>query len=72
MPFGALIKEVIPGQYSPHPDYKEINWDTVQWLLDGEPFVPEMEKSLQESGVKHKSLIRFITPELTGIKGSGS
>lgn len=71
MPFGALVEEVIPSAYSLHPDFININWDSVQWLLDGAPFKPDLAKSLSDNGVKHKSLIRMVTPELNGIGNSG-
>jgi len=72
MPFGALVQEVMPAAFSPHPDWAEIDWSNVIWLLNGEPFEPDMEKSLADNGVDHKSVIRFQTPGLDGIQGSGS
>jgi len=72
MPFGALVKEVLPGIYSQHPDFEKIDWDKVTWTLDGKDFTPDMTKSLGENGLGHKSLIRFRTPGLEGIKGSHS
>ena len=38
MPFGALVKEVVPTAFSVHPDFANINWDKVEWLLDGKSF----------------------------------
>jgi len=72
MPFGALVGEVIPGTYGPHPDFEKIEWDRVEWQLDHEPFTPDMEASLGAQGVGHKSLLTFRTPGLNGYKGSGS
>jgi phenol hydroxylase P4 protein len=34
--------------------------------------VPDPAKSLADNGLTHKDAIRFRTPGLTGIKGSGS
>lgn len=70
--FSTLQDETIPGAFSLHPDFAEIEWDTVQWHLNGESFNPERDKSLAEQGVDHKSIIRFATPGLDGIQGSGS
>jgi phenol hydroxylase P4 protein len=72
MPFGAMVSEVMPAAFAPHPDWELIDWDKVEWMLDGEGFTPELDKSLKENGVGHKSVIRFKTPGLDGINGSGS
>ena len=60
MPFGALVGELIPQFYGPHPDFEQIDWSTVRWNLDG------------DNGVGHKSLIRFWTPGLEGLGESGA
>ncbi|MDD3517311.1 MAG: phenol hydroxylase subunit P4 [Chromatiales bacterium] len=72
MPFGALVEQVIPGAFGMHPDFPQIQWNAVQWRLDGEPFTPDMQKSLDANGVRHKSVVRMFTPGLNGIGGSGS
>ncbi len=72
MPFGAAINEVLSGCYSAHPEWDKIDWDTVEWTLDGEPFAPDMEKGLADNGLGHKSVVRFVTPGLTGIDGSST
>lgn len=71
MPFGALVKEVVPAAFSLHPDFAKIDWTNVEWLIDGKSSKPDLEKSLVENGVNHKSLIRMITPGLNGIDNSG-
>ncbi|HHN67207.1 MAG TPA: phenol hydroxylase [Thermopetrobacter sp.] len=71
MPFGALVQEVMPAAFGPHPEWGEIDWATVEWTLDGEPFTPDMEKSLADNGIGHKSVIRLRTPGLDGIAGVG-
>jgi phenol hydroxylase P4 protein len=72
MPFGALTAEVIPSVAGPHPDFGKIDWATVEWVLDDKPFKPEMDKSLAENGIGHKSLLRFKSPGLTGYRNSGN
>ena len=72
MPFGALLSEVLPGAYGAHPEWQKVDWSQAQWLKSGESWQPDPEKSLAENGLKHKDVIRFITPGLTGIKGSYS
>lgn len=72
MPFRALIDEVIPGAFGRHRDFSEVKWNEVIWHLNGEPFEPQPEDSLIDQGIDHKSIIRFATPGLNGIKGSGT
>ncbi|HPE62186.1 MAG: phenol hydroxylase subunit P4 [Thiothrix sp.] len=72
MPFGALTAEVLPGVLGAHPDFPQIQWDKVEWMLDGEGFTPDMDKSLKDNGVGHKSLIRFRTLGLKGYRGTGN
>ena len=72
MPFAALVGELIPQFYGAHPDFEKIDWSEVRWTLDGEDFVPDMDASLGEQGVGHKSLIRFWTPGLDGLGESGA
>ena len=72
MPFGALLAEILPTYYGPHPDFAKIDWATVRWTVDGKDIVPDPAKSLADHGVGHKSLIRFWTPGLNGFKGSNS
>ena len=71
MHFSALLEQIIPDAFAQHPEFTRIDWSRVQWLLDGEPFIPAMDKSLADQGIAHKSLLRFATPELTGYEGAG-
>lgn len=68
MPFGAVVENVLPAGFGAHPQFAEINWDTVQWTLNHQPFTPDLEKSLAEQGFDHKCLLRMNTPELTGLR----
>ena len=72
MPFRKVIEELIPGAYSLHPEFGDIDWSAAQWHLNGEPFTPNMDVSLADQGIDHKSIVRFATPGLNGIKGSGN
>lgn len=69
--FGELVRNVLPGMYGAHPDFARIDWSAVQWLRSGRPFTPDMDKSLAEHELGHKSVIRFRTPGLTGLAGTG-
>lgn len=71
-PFGALVSDILPGIYGLHPDFDKISWDDVQWLKSGKAWQPDSNRSLEENGLGHKSVIRFRTPGLNGIDGSFS
>lgn len=71
MPFKALINDVMPEAFSLHEEFAQVNWETAEWLLDGQPFIPQMDVSLKDQGIGHKSLLRFQTPELKGFQNAG-
>lgn len=71
MPFRDLLEKVLPTTvFAEHPDWPKIDWAKVEWLKSSEPFKPDLDKSLADNGLGHKSLIRMRTPGLTGIAGS--
>jgi len=70
MPFGVAIQQVAGEHYGQHPEWASVDWTAVKWELNRVPFTPDFAKSLEENGVDHKSVIRFTTPGLTGIRGS--
>ena len=70
-PFSVLLNDVMPTTFGPHAEFADVNWDTAEWLLDGQPFIPQMDVALENQGIGHKSLLRFNTPELKGYKNSG-
>lgn len=72
MTFQAFLDDVVKPNIAKHPEATLINWSSAQWMLDGQPLVPEHDKTLAELGAVHKSVFRFLTPELKGIKGSAS
>jgi len=68
--FSELVHGTLPGVYSAHPDFARIHWDQTEWFLSGRPFTPDMEKTVAQNGIGHKSVLRFRTPGLTGLQGS--
>jgi len=73
MLFGDMVEKVLPTtSFTAHPDWSKINWSKAEWLRSGQPFKPDFKKSLADNGLGHKSMIRFRTPGLTGIKGTCS
>jgi phenol/toluene 2-monooxygenase (NADH) P4/A4 len=72
LPFGALVRDVLPDLYGEHPEFEQIDWQRVEWSNSNQRFRPDFGKSLDQHGLVHKSLIRFRTPALEGIKRSVS
>ena len=68
LPFGALVRDVLPELYGEHPEFESIDWQRTLWFNSGKRFVPDFGKSLQHHGLAHKSLIRFRTPKLEGSR----
>ena len=68
--FRELVQGTLPGIYSAHPDFAKIDWGSAEWFLSGQAFQPDMDKTMAENGIGHKSAIRFRTPGLTGLQGS--
>jgi phenol hydroxylase P4 protein len=72
MPFKALVNDVLSPLLAAHPEGASIDWKEAIWLRSGQPFTPDMEASLADNGLGHKSLLRLQTPNLRGIGGSGN
>jgi phenol/toluene 2-monooxygenase (NADH) P4/A4 len=72
VPFSALTENVLRDIYGEHPDFAKIDWWQVQWFKSGKPWWPDPHKTLYANGLRHKDVIRFRTPNLTGIEGCGS
>ena len=68
--FEQLQKKVLPKLYGEHPDFANIRWDQVQWFRGGAMFRPSPQGTLASQGFTHKSVLRFRTPGLEGLRGS--
>jgi len=62
--------KVLAALYSAHPDFGRIQWTRVQWFCGDRMFTPQPNATLAEHGFKHKSVLRFRTPGLEGLRGS--
>ncbi|MEH6638133.1 MAG: phenol hydroxylase subunit P4 [Porticoccaceae bacterium] len=71
MLFSELLEKVIPDSFGAHPELETIDWEGVEWHLDGKRFEPDTSKTLQQLGVGHKSSIRFNPPGSLGINNAG-
>lgn len=70
LPFGALVRDVLPDLYGEHPEFESIDWKRTQWFNSDKRFIPDVGKSLEQHGLGHKTLIRFRTPALEGSRMS--
>ncbi|MDR2851741.1 MAG: phenol hydroxylase subunit P4 [Burkholderiaceae bacterium] len=68
--FGDWVQSALPGMFGAHPDFARIDWNRVEWFSSGKPFKPDMNKTMAENGLGHKSMLRLRTPGLTGLGGS--
>ena len=68
------LQDLIDGQiqagFEQHPDFKHIDWSKVEFRLNRNLLQADFSKSLEELGFDHKSLLRFVTPDLTGYQGT--
>lgn len=70
--FGDFCATALPQAFGAHPEWSKVDLSKAVWLKSGKPFIPDMNKSLSEQGIKHKDALRLHTPGLTGIAGSCS
>lgn len=71
-PFSELCEKVLPHSFGYHPDWAKVDFKSATWLKSGQPWQPDMSKTLAEQGLKHKDVLRLKTPGLKGLAGSGS
>lgn len=68
--FDDLMHKVLPTLYGTHPQFALIRWEQVQWFRSSTMFTPRASSSLAAQGFTHKSVLRFRTPGLEGLRGS--
>ena len=68
--FEQLQQKVLPNLYATHPDFGRIDWSRVQWFRGDVMFTPKSADTLAARGFGHKSVLRFRTPGLEGLRGS--
>ena len=62
--------KLLPSLYSEHTDYERIKCTQVQWFCADKMSKPKPDKTLAQHGFTHKSVLRFRTPGLEGLRGS--
>ncbi len=68
--FEQLRSKVLPKLYGEHPDFAQIDWSRAQWFRGDVMFTPRADGTLAAHGFGHKSVLRFRTPGLEGLRGS--
>ncbi|MGF2735618.1 phenol hydroxylase subunit P4 [Marinobacter sp. DUT-1] len=72
MTFGAMVEEVLKPAVVAHPDAAKADFLGADWQLNGEPFTPDANATLRDSGIDHKSMLTVTTKGLDGIAGTAS
>lgn len=70
LPFKELRDTVMAEAFGAHPMFADIDWDKTTWLLNDQSFTPDLDKSLAEQGINHKSVLRFQTSD-RGYQNAG-
>ena len=71
MTFRALVEDIVKPATASHPEAAKADFLNAQWLLNDEPFTPEVDASLKDNGIDHKSMLTVTTPGLKGLGGTG-
>lgn len=61
--FMELRERIMPEAFAAHPLFANIDWSQTRWLLNGQPFTPQLEAGLAEQGIGHKAILRFQTTD---------
>lgn len=71
MPFRAMVEEVLKPAFASHPEAAKADYLGGDWVLNGQPFKPQVDDTLQANGIDHKSMLTVTTPDLKGMAGAG-
>lgn len=66
-----FLERVFRPDHDHHPDYAKIDYATLVWTHDGQPWQPRLDANLRDNGVTHMSYLSFRAPGLDGLNGSG-
>ncbi|ENO79324.1 multi-component phenol hydoxylase subunit gamma LapO [Thauera sp. 27] len=65
--FGELIETHLMPLLQSDSDTASIDWSKVEWLKEGQPWVPDFAASLAANGIGHKEQLRMRTPGLNSL-----
>lgn len=71
MTFRALIEEMLKPAVGAHPQSAKADFLTAEWQLNEKAFTPDMDASLVDNGIDHKSMLVVTTPGLDGMFNTG-
>ncbi|MBK5001668.1 phenol hydroxylase [Pseudomonas sp. S31] len=69
--FRELVEGPLTALLQADPDAAALDWESVQWLREGQPWTPDWNASLVSNGLTHKDQLRFISPGLNSLCGEG-
>lgn len=65
--FGELVEGHLQPLLQADPDAAALDWSKVEWLKEGQPWVPDFAASLAANGIGHKEQLRMRTPGLSSL-----
>ena len=68
--FQQLLETLMPAGFSQHPEFKAVDWQQAEFLLDQKKIQLQPNATLADLGFGHKSLLRFATPDLNGYNNT--
>lgn len=68
--FSDFLEQTVTPALASHFEARKIDFKSAQWTLNGHAFVPQLELSLLEQGIDHKSFLKLSTPGLIGLNGT--
>ena len=71
MSFRTMVNDVLKPAVASHPDAAKADFLVADWVLNDQPFKPQVDESLQANGIDHKSMLTVTTPDLKGMANAG-
>lgn len=72
MKFRDFLEQLFRPDYGAHPDTARLDFECCTWQLDQQPWQPDLERTLEENGIRHMSYVQLRSPGLDGMHGVGN
>ncbi len=67
-----FLEQMFRPDYSIHPECARLDFERVEWTYEDRPWRPDLDLSLRENGLAHMAYLKFRSPGLNGIDGTGN
>lgn len=67
-----FLEQVMRPEVAAHPDTAQLDFARVEWTYEGKPWQPDLDLTLRENGLRHMAFLRFRSPGLDGLDGTGN